>query len=160
MILPIVTISVVYCSPLTHSSLAYCHSSLLGIKPQVIITMEKETATHSSILAWRIPWTEVPGGLQSVGSQRVRHDWATNTHAHNLYEWDAFIPIRQMTWHVTSFWTIVLSMPTTRTYPEAKGRTSSRLGVWLTGTFYFSVSSESWHPSGALKSYWLRLLLF
>ena len=31
-------------------------------------------ATHSSILAWRIPWTEEPGGLQSVGFQRVRHD--------------------------------------------------------------------------------------
>ena len=37
-------------------------------------------ATHSSILAWRIPWTEEPGGLQSVGSQRVRHDLVTNTH--------------------------------------------------------------------------------
>ena len=36
--------------------------------------LEKETATHSSILAWRIPWTEEPGGLWSVGSQRVRHD--------------------------------------------------------------------------------------
>ena len=36
-------------------------------------------ATHSSILAWRIPWTEEPGGLQSMGWQRVRHDWATNT---------------------------------------------------------------------------------
>ena len=35
--------------------------------------------THSSILAWRIPWTEEPGGLQSTGSQRVRHYWATNT---------------------------------------------------------------------------------
>ena len=34
-------------------------------------------ATHSSILAWRIPWTEEPGGLQSVGSQRVRHDLVT-----------------------------------------------------------------------------------
>ena len=33
-------------------------------------------ATHSSILAWRIPWTEEPGGLQSMGSQRVRHDWS------------------------------------------------------------------------------------
>ena len=31
-------------------------------------------AAHSSILAWRIPWTEEPGGLQSIGSQRVRHD--------------------------------------------------------------------------------------
>ena len=36
--------------------------------------LEKERATHSSILAWRIPWTEDPGGLQSVGLQRVRHD--------------------------------------------------------------------------------------
>ena len=36
--------------------------------------LEKETATHSSILAWRIPWTEEPGGLQSMGSQRVVHD--------------------------------------------------------------------------------------
>ena len=35
-------------------------------------TLEEDMATHSSILAWRIPWTEVPGGLQSIGSQRVR----------------------------------------------------------------------------------------
>ena len=35
---------------------------------------KKEMATHSSILAWRIPWTEEPGGLQSTGSQRVGHD--------------------------------------------------------------------------------------
>ena len=43
---------------------------------------EKEIATHSSILVWRILWTEEPGGLQSVGSQRVRHNQATNTHTH------------------------------------------------------------------------------
>ena len=36
--------------------------------------LEKEMATHSSILAWRIPWTEEPGRLQSTGSQRVGHD--------------------------------------------------------------------------------------
>ena len=36
--------------------------------------LEKEMATHSSILAWRIPWTEDPGGRQSMGSQRVGHD--------------------------------------------------------------------------------------
>ena len=36
--------------------------------------LEKGMATHSSILAWRIPWTEDPGGPQSMGSQRVRHD--------------------------------------------------------------------------------------
>ena len=37
-------------------------------------TLEKGTATHSGILAWGIPWTEEPGGLQSMGSRRVRHD--------------------------------------------------------------------------------------
>ena len=41
--------------------------------------IEKEMATHSRILAWKIPWTEGPGGLQSMGSQRVGHNWVTNT---------------------------------------------------------------------------------
>ena len=41
--------------------------------------LEKEMATHSSILAWRIPWTEEPGRLQSTGSQRIGHDWMTFT---------------------------------------------------------------------------------
>ena len=42
--------------------------------------LEKEMATHSSILAWRIPWTEKPSRLQSTGSQRVGHAWATSPH--------------------------------------------------------------------------------
>ena len=42
--------------------------------------LEKEMTTHSSILAWKIPWTEEPGRLQSMGLQRVRHDWATSLH--------------------------------------------------------------------------------
>ena len=40
--------------------------------------LEKGMATHTSILAWRIPWTEEPGGLQSMGFQRVGHDRLTN----------------------------------------------------------------------------------
>ena len=39
-------------------------------------SLEEEMATHCSILAWKLPWTEEPGGLQSMGSQRVGHDWA------------------------------------------------------------------------------------
>ena len=39
--------------------------------------LEQEMATHFSVLAWEIPWTEEPGGLWSVGSQRVRHDLVT-----------------------------------------------------------------------------------
>ena len=41
--------------------------------------LEKEMTTHSSIFAWRIPWTEEPSRLQSIGSQRIRHDWAQHT---------------------------------------------------------------------------------
>ena len=41
--------------------------------------LEKEVATHSSILAWEIPWTEEPAGLQSMGSQRAGYNWVTNT---------------------------------------------------------------------------------
>ena len=41
--------------------------------------LEKGMATQSSILAWRTPWTEEPGGPQSMGSQRAGHDWVTNT---------------------------------------------------------------------------------
>ena len=41
--------------------------------------LEKGLATHSTILAWRTSWTEQPGRQQSTGSQRVRHDWVTNT---------------------------------------------------------------------------------
>ena len=40
--------------------------------------LEKEVATHSSILAWKIPWMKEPGGLQCMGSQRVGHDWVTS----------------------------------------------------------------------------------
>ena len=42
-------------------------------------SLEKEMATHFSILAWRIPWTEKPAGPHSMGLQRVRHNWAANT---------------------------------------------------------------------------------
>ena len=42
--------------------------------------LEKEMTTHFSILAWRIPWTEEPWGLQSTGLQRVGHDWVINIH--------------------------------------------------------------------------------
>ena len=41
--------------------------------------LEKEMVTHTSILAWKIPWTEEPVGLQSMSLQRVGHNWATNT---------------------------------------------------------------------------------
>ena len=47
--------------------------------------LEEGMATHSSIVAWRIPWTEEPGGLQSMGLQRVGNNLVTNTHRDDLY---------------------------------------------------------------------------
>ena len=50
--------------------------------------LEEEMATHSNIFAWRIPWTEEPSRLQSMGLQRVRHQWSdlAHMHAHTLYK--------------------------------------------------------------------------
>ena len=51
-----------------------CNGGYLGLIPGLGNPLEEGMATHPSVLAWRIPWTEEPGGLQSMGSQRVRHD--------------------------------------------------------------------------------------
>ena len=51
--------------------------------------LEKEIATHSSILAWKTPWTEEPGGLQSTGSQRVRYHWTTHARL-QIVKWQWF----------------------------------------------------------------------
>ena len=51
--------------------------------------LEKSMAIHSSILAWRIPWTEEPGGIQSMGSQRVGHNWSELS-APTLVQWSYF----------------------------------------------------------------------
>ena len=48
---------------------------------------EKAMAPHSSTLAWKIPWTEEPGGLQSMGSRRVGHDWATSLSFFTFIHW-------------------------------------------------------------------------
>ena len=64
---------------------------LLTLLPDICIRlcllMEKETATHSSTLAWRIPWMEEPGGLQSMWLVRVRHDWVTSLSLFTLMHW-------------------------------------------------------------------------
>ena len=51
--------------------------SLKKKSEQLLNSLEKEMASHSSILGWKIPWTEEPGGIQSMGLQRVGHDLAT-----------------------------------------------------------------------------------
>ena len=57
--------------------------------------LDKEMATHAGILAWESPWTEEPGGQQSMGSQRVRHDWVTG-HAHNVLYYIKYIILKYL----------------------------------------------------------------
>ena len=61
--------------------------------------LEKETAIYSSILAWEIPWTEEPGGLQSTGSQRGEHHWATNSNnTENITSFLFFLNLENFGW--------------------------------------------------------------
>ena len=77
----------------------------LKYKYILIWYMEKAMATHSSTLAWKIPWREEPGRLQSMGSLRVRHDWATSlslfTFMHWRRKWQSipvFLPGKSQGW--------------------------------------------------------------
>ena len=65
----------------------FCFSSVknaIGNLMGIALNLEKEMATHSSVLAWRILWTEEPGGLLSTGSHRVRQDWSNLACMHAL----------------------------------------------------------------------------
>ena len=65
-------------------SIKYGRSGCLICIASLLVSLEREMATHSSILVWRTPWTEELGGLKSMGLQRIRHDWATVTYLLDL----------------------------------------------------------------------------
>ena len=69
----------IYWIPNIYSLLQQRHRGFIWIL--LIRALEEEMATHSSILTWKIPWTEKPDGMQSMRLQRVRHDWVS-THMH------------------------------------------------------------------------------
>ena len=77
--------------------------------------LEKGMASHPSVLAWRIPWTEKPGGLQSVGLQRVGHAWGTNTFTFKGRnpEWNCVVVLASS----TPFWPLLASLPPFLTLP-------------------------------------------
>ena len=103
--------------------------------------LEKEMATHSSTLAWKIPWTEEPGGLQSMGSQRVRHDWATPLPLWNwrwasgMKQCSAFreqpsCTIRQEQWQHGLAKPKILEKTLAIIFPGWHGRTSQNTMLW------------------------------
>ena len=82
--------------------------------------MEKAVAPHSSTLAWKIPWTEEPGRLQSMGLQRVGHDWATSLSLFTFMHWrrkwqptPVFLPGESQGWG--AWWAAVFGVAQSRT---------------------------------------------
>ena len=67
--------------------------------------LEKEETTHSNILAWEIPWTEEPGGLQSIGLQRVGHDWWNNNKWRKRRWTPLFVALHTLGGEVHPAWT-------------------------------------------------------
>ena len=99
----------------------------------MLIQLEKAMAPHSSTLAWKIPWTEEPGRLQSMGSLRVRHDWVTYLSLFTFIHW-------RRKWQPTPVF-----LP-----GESQGRGSwwaAIYGVTQSGTRlkWLSSSSSSWY---------------
>ena len=99
-------------------------------------TLGKGMAAHSSILAWRIPWTEKPVGLQSLEWQRVGHDWATNTFSGSNPQLEGVTKLQNgcFLWEARDS----NSRPGTSTFKFYKGETSIQ-NTWL------------WKPKGSIS---------
>ena len=104
--------------------------------------LEKGMATHSSILAQRVPWTEEPGGLQTMESQRAGHDWATNTDTHtslvNVGYWGGKIKI-----FFTSFFFFFSWHQSPQRLMKCYGFGISTVLVWLLDTLPLILD---WYP--------------
>ena len=96
-------------------------------------TLEKGMATHSSILVWRIPWTEESSKLQSMGSQRVGQDWTTNTFTFKLIE-----PLMKLGWVIRG----VLSMTSSNNFPSLP---CSDILYWILGCTDIKHPRMVWH---------------
>ena len=130
--------------------------------------LEKEMAKHSSIFAWKVPWTEAPGVLQSIGSQRVGHDWMTNTFTSQSYfqmllkiihHYSLFFPLILLSWTYFKHTTNCLGL-LTKTFCFYK--------LWLLkndGTFsFFLFLFSQWDFHGGVfyifsKVYTVKILL-
>ena len=86
--------------------------------------LEKRVATHSSILAWRIPWTEEPGGLLHKGSQRVRHDWVTERQQQQHF---VCVCVLSHVWLYETPWTVAHQAPLSMEF--------SRQECWIESPF-------------------------
>ena len=110
--------------------------------------LEKEMATHSSILAWRIPWREEPGRLQSTGSQRVGQDWATSLHLHTytcIHRFFIHIPTLPSDCYMDCFVPFLFSPgnPPLPVYPFFPLSRTILLTIWFSKSTYLISTSTS-----------------
>ena len=112
--------------------------------------LEKEMATHSSTLAWRIPWREEPGRLQSTGLQRVRHNWATSRH------FSLRLPFQEIFPRLMIFWLYFLTFTPHPTlfYKRTWHPELDKMGFFF---FFFGVTCL---PSSQLASLPNKFLIF
>ena len=100
--------------------------------------LEKEMATHSNVLAWRIPQTEEPGRLQSMGSQGVRHDWATSLSLFLSQGYGAPMKLAVVPW----LW-FLDSCPLAQSYRVITSKSSSATSLPSNRTTSFTLNSCS-----------------
>ena len=110
----------------------------LGIEPRPpalgvhwLSHSEKAMAPHSSTLAWKIPWTQEPGRLQSMGSLRVGHDWATSLSLFTFMHWRIPISCLENPRDGGAWWAAVCGVSQSWTWLKQLS-SSSRLSHWAT----------------------------
>ena len=104
--------------------------------------LEKAMAIHSSTLAWRIPWTEEPGRLQSMGSLRVGHDWATSLWLFTFMHW-------RRQWQ-----------PTPTFLPGESQGQRSLLGCHLWGCTESDMTEATWQQQQQQQQTWFNVKVF
>ena len=115
----------------------------MGSVPGSENALEWEMANHSSILAWKIPWTEQPGGLQSRRSQIVRHDWAhPQIQAKSHFIRVIFFFSKLLKFKLNISWSLAMKQVFLARDPWIKFRGPKNLGVIKKKTTLFSLTSN------------------
>ena len=110
--------------------------------------LEKEMATHSSILVWKIPWMEEPGGLQSMGSQRVGHDWKT-TIPYSVFI-IFFLELRFLNWKMRI---ITSTLSTAQRYFKKERQKACKIALRITKHYVKPLSTLRWRVSMTMYNY-------
>ena len=141
---------------------------ILAISPPLPVFLEKEMATHSSTIAWKIPWIEEPGRLQCMGSQRVGHNWATSLsfpcvlRAWSLLSRGIHMATSEIHWDSKE--TFCLALPTLREISHEGSppiRVLCHLNLLFTFLYYFWNKLSTFCEGYVLGTFlWWHLLLF